>query len=107
MVEDSFTSPDNTTKCKVTNKTIIDDCHITIEFGYGSDKDMTTYTFSPVADGVGKLVLEMLKTIGKEGFDIEDFGRDTMAECFDENWWEKLSSEEKGKYRKDWGIDCD
>jgi len=27
-----------------------------------------------------------------------------MAEHFDENWWEKLSEEEKIKYKKDWGI---
>lgn len=110
MTEDSFTSHDNTTKCKVSEKTIIDDCHITIEFGYGSDKDMTTYTFSPVSDAVGKLILHTLKMVGKgvkKDFDIEAFGRDTISEEFDANWWEKLSTEERAKYRKDWGIDGD
>jgi hypothetical protein len=42
--------------------------------------------------------------MGKER-SVEDFGNDTMAECFDENWWEKLSKEERAKYRKDWGMD--
>ena len=107
MTEDSFTSPDNTTKCKVSNKPVIDDCHIVVEFGYGSD---TTYTFSPVSDEVGKLILHTLKMVGegaKKDFDIEDFGRDVLAETFDENWWEKLSKEERDKYRTDWGIDKD
>jgi hypothetical protein len=40
-----------------------------------------------------------------EGGSVEDFGRDTMAEEFDENWWEKLTKEERTKYRKDWGIE--
>ena len=28
---------------------------------------------------------------------VESFGRDTMAEHFDPNWWEKLSKEELAK----------
>jgi hypothetical protein len=33
-------------KCPITNNNVIDDCHIRIEFGYGSDLDLTTYEFS-------------------------------------------------------------
>jgi hypothetical protein len=40
-----------------------------------------------------------------EGESVEDFGRDTMAELFDENWWEKLSKEERAQYKKDWGME--
>ena len=92
--------------CPVTDrKDVIDDCYITIEFGYGSDKDMTTYHFNKVQDSVGKKVLETIQSMMPEGRSVEDFGRDTMAEHFDENWWEKLSKEERDKYRGDWGID--
>jgi hypothetical protein len=67
--------------CPVTGKEILDDCHITIEFGYGSDKDCTTYTFSPVADEVGKKVLESIGSMLKTG-NIEEFGQDVMDETF-------------------------
>ena len=67
--------------CPVTGKEILDDCHITIEFGYGSDKDCTTYTFSPVADEVGKKVLETIGSMLQSG-NIEEFGQDVMDETF-------------------------
>jgi hypothetical protein len=70
--------------CPVTGKEILDDCHITIEFGYGSDKDCTTYTFSPVADEVGKKVLESIGSMLKTG-NIEEFGQDVMDETFGRN----------------------
>ena len=70
-------------KCSITNKEdVIDDCHITIEFGYGSDKDLTTYTFSPVHDEVGKKVLAYSQSISGKGVDIENFARDVMDETF-------------------------
>ena len=61
---------------------MIDDCHITIEFGYGSDKDLTTYTFSPVHDEVGKKVLAYIQSISEKGVNIENFARDVMDETF-------------------------
>jgi hypothetical protein len=67
--------------CPVTGKEVLDDCHITIEFGYGSDKDCTTYTFSPVADAVGKKVLETIGSMLQSG-NIEEFGQDVMDEMF-------------------------
>ena len=70
-------------KCPITNKEdMIDDCHITIEFGYGSDKDLTTYTFSPVHDEVGKKVLAYIQSISEKGVNIENFARDVMDETF-------------------------
>jgi hypothetical protein len=91
--------------CPVTNrKDMIDDCYIEIQFGYGSDKDMMTYKFGPVHDIVGKKVLEAIQSLMIDGKSVEDFGRDTIAEEFDENWWEKLSKEEQTKYKKEWGI---
>jgi len=70
-------------ECCVTHRKILDDCHITIEFGYGSDKDMMTYAFSPVCDDVGKGVLKFLKIISThECFDVEDFGKDMIDEIF-------------------------
>ena len=56
-------------RCPVTGRDdMIDDCHITIEFGYGSDKDLTTYTFSPVHDEVGKKVLELIQKMMPSNF---------------------------------------
>jgi len=93
-------------KCPVTDRDdVIDDCYITIEFGYGSDKDMWTYRFNTVHDSVGKKVLEAIQSMMPEGRSVESFGKDTIAENFDENWWEKLSKEERAKYRRDWGLD--
>jgi len=96
-------------KCAVTDREdVIDDCYITIEFGYGSDKDLWTYNFGgkngAVHDIVGKKVLEAIQSLMPEGKSVEDFGRDTMAEHFDANWWDKLSPEERDKYRRDWGL---
>ena len=92
--------------CPVTEREdVIDDCYITIEFGYGSDKDMMTYHFNKVHDSVGKKVLEAIQSMMTKDRSVEDFGRDTMAECFDENWWEKLSPEEQAQYKKDWGLE--
>ena len=91
--------------CPVTDREdVIDDCYITIEFGYGSDKDMMTYKFNTVHDIVGKKVLETIQSLMPKGRSVEDFGRDTMDELFNENWWEELSKEEREDYRKRWGI---
>ena len=50
--------------CPVTDrKDVIDDCYITIEFGYGSDKDLWTYHFNKIHDSVGKKVLEAIQSM--------------------------------------------
>ena len=91
--------------CPVTDREdVIDDCYITVEFGYGSDKDMMTYKFNTVHDSVGKKVLEAIQSLMPKGRSVEDFGRNTMDELFNENWWEELSKEEREDYRKRWGL---
>jgi len=75
--EDSFTSDD--WKCPVTGMSTIDDCHIEIQFGYGSDMDMWTFKFSSVNDVVGKKVLEVIQSLMSEGKSVDDFGKDTLA----------------------------
>jgi hypothetical protein len=102
-------------KCPITNREdMIDDCHITIEFGYGSKKDCMTYTFSPVHDEVGQKVLELIESMIQKSHGsckkpcVEDFGRDVMEELFSpENWGERKwgegddpSKDQKGE----WGI---
>ncbi len=69
--------------CPITNKDVLDDCHIVIEFGYGSDKDMTTYKFSPVHDEVGKKVVAYIQSLMPKGHSVEEFGRNVMDELFD------------------------
>jgi hypothetical protein len=73
-------------KCPVTGKTdMIDDCHIKIEFGFGSDKDLTTYVFSPVHDEVGKRVIAMIQTMMPHG-SVEAFSKDVMDDYFTNEW---------------------
>ena len=96
--------------CPVTGRDdMIDDCYITVEFGYGSDKDMMTYNMGPVHDIVGKKVLELIQGLmdaspSPEGKSVEDFGKDTLADGMNLDWWKNLSVEEKEKYKKEWGI---
>ena len=78
--------------CPITNKDVLDDCHIVIEFGYGSDLDMTTYTFSPVHDEVGKKVVAYIESLMPKGHSAEDFSTIVWAYIDDSN----LESE-KGK----------
>tara|TARA_A200000159_G_scaffold54006_1_gene50032 strand:- start:16431 stop:16700 length:270 start_codon:yes stop_codon:yes gene_type:complete len=76
-------------KCPISNRDdLIDDCHITIEFGYGSDRDCTTYTFSPVHDEVGKKILKYISSLAEDGFDVEDYAKDVMNDIFgvDQDW---------------------
>ena len=79
---DPFYDEDLNITCPITNKDVLDDCHITIEFGYGSDKDMTTYEFSPVHDEVGKKVVAYIQSLMPKGNSIEDFSTNVMDELF-------------------------
>jgi hypothetical protein len=69
-------------KCPITYKDIVDDCYITIEHGYGSPKDMTTYHMGPVHHSVGEAALDAIKSVARKGIDIERFARDCMEEEF-------------------------
>lgn len=81
---DPFYDEELDVTCPITNKQVLDDCHIHIEFGYGSDLDMTTYKFSPVHDEVGKKVVKYIESLMPKGHSVEDFGRNVMDEIFDE-----------------------
>jgi hypothetical protein len=91
---DPFYDEDLNITCPITNKDVLDDCHIVIEFGYGSDKDMTTYKFSPVHDEVGKKVVAYIQSLMPKGHSVEDFGVDVMDELFDSDW----SDEDKKRH---------
>ena len=69
--------------CPITNKEVLDDCHIVIELGYGSDKDMTTYTFSPVHDEVGKKVVAYIQSLMPKGHSVEEFSTNVMEDLFE------------------------
>jgi hypothetical protein len=91
---DPFYDEDLNITCPITNKDVLDDCHIVIEFGYGSDKDCTTYKFSPVHDEVGKKVVAYIQSLMPKGHSVEDFGIDVMDELFNSDW----SDEDKKKH---------
>ena len=69
-------------KCLITNEHVIDDCHIRIEFGYGSDLDLTTYEFSAVSDQVGKAALQAIQQLMTGNQSVEQFSRDVTEETF-------------------------
>lgn len=75
--------------CPITNKEVIDDCHITIEFGYGSDLDMTTYSFSPVHDEVGKKVIKYIESLMPKGHSAQEFATNVMDDIFGSEWTEE------------------
>lgn len=81
--------------CPITNKQVLDDCHIVIEFGYGSDKDMTTYTFSTIHDEVGKKVVAYIQSLMPQGHSVEEFATDVMADLFEGGDEPKWSDEDK------------
>jgi hypothetical protein len=65
----NFTGPEDFTPCDVTGMKRIDDCYITIEFGYGSTRDMQTFKFD-VCDHVGQMVLKYINNMYSNGKNI-------------------------------------
>lgn len=108
---DPFYDEDLNFVCPITSKDVLDDCHISIEFGYGSDKDMTTYTFSPVHDEVGKKVLKFIDDLIQKEYNnhprlgvkigtkpsVEDFSRCVMDDLFDKDL-PKWNDQDKKKH---------
>jgi len=104
--------------CPITKKPILDDCHITIEFGYGSDKDCMTYKFSAVHDDVGKKVLKVIDSMIQPTYEdhptlgvqvktcasVEDFGRDIMDELFFGDCPED-NTDSTERTKAEWGFD--
>jgi hypothetical protein len=79
---DPFYDDDLNITCPITNKDVLDDCHIILEFGYGSDLDMTTYAFSPVHEEVGKKVLAYIQSLMPKNHSVEDFGTCVIDDLF-------------------------
>ena len=89
---DPFYDKDLDGICPITKKEVLDDCHIVIEFGYGSDKDLHTYKFSPVHDEVGKKVIKYIASLMPKSEDVEKFGKNVMHEYFTEEWGKDIDS---------------
>jgi len=98
--------------CPVTGRAdMIDDCHIEIQFGYGSDKDMWTYKFGPVHDMVGKSVLDLIQSFMDTAQppivkSVDEFGVDTL-EAGAKEWqkeWFAMTEAERRKKKIEWGI---
>ena len=68
-----------THKCAFTDKGMIDDCGIEIYFGYGSNRDLQSFTFKNVSDGIGEKVLKFLNDLFVNGKTIRDYGHDSLG----------------------------
>ena len=68
-----------THKCAFTDVGMIDDCGIEVHFGYGSNRDLQSFTFKNVSDGVGEKVLKFLNDSFVNGKTIRDFGHDSLG----------------------------
>ena len=61
-------------KCAITNKRdVINDCYIKLAFGYGSKRDMETYSFGPVRDKTAEKILQYIGTMLKKSKTLDDF----------------------------------
>ena len=68
-----------THKCAFTDNGMIDDCGIEIYFGYGSNRDLQSFTFKNVSDGMGEKVLKFLNDSFVNGKTIRDYGHDSLG----------------------------
>lgn len=68
-----------THKCAFTDNGMIDDCGIELYFGYGSNRDLQSFVFKNVSDGVGEKVLKFLNDLFVNGKTIRDFGHDSLG----------------------------
>lgn len=68
-----------THKCAFTDVGMIDDCGIEIYFGYGSNRDLQSFTFKNVSDGIGEKVLKFLNDSFVNGKTIRDYGHDSLG----------------------------
>ena len=68
-----------THKCAFTDNGMIDDCGIELYFGYGSNRDLQSFVYKNVSDGVGEKVLKFLNDLLVNGKTIRDFGHDSLG----------------------------
>ena len=66
-------------KCVVTQKSVIDDCSIRIEFGYGSNRDLQTFEFNPISDELGEEILQFIKSKLNTSKRLEDLNKDDLS----------------------------
>jgi hypothetical protein len=67
--------------CAITGKTgVVDDCSVTIEFGYGSDRDFMKYTFTPVHHDTGVRILNYIQTLMPSGNKVKFHGKNTLTD---------------------------
>jgi hypothetical protein len=69
----------STHKCDFTDAGMIDDCGIDIYFGYGSNRDLQSFSFKNVSDGMGEKVLKFLNDSFVNGKTIRDYGHDSLG----------------------------
>ena len=70
---------ETTHKCDFTDAGMIDDCGIDIYFGYGSNRDLQSFSFKNVSDGMGEQVLKFLNESFVNGKTIRDYGHDSLG----------------------------
>ena len=68
-----------THRCAFTDNGMIDDCGIEVHFGYGSNRDLQSFTFKNVSDGMGEKVLKFLNDSFVNGKTIRDYGHDSLG----------------------------
>lgn len=70
---------ETTHRCDFTDAGMIDDCGIDIYFGYGSNRDLQSFAFKNVSDGMGEKVLKFLNDSFVNGKTIRDYGHDSLG----------------------------
>ena len=68
-----------THKCDFTDSGMINDCGIDITFGYGSNRDLQSFSFKNVSDGIGEKVLKLLNDSFENGKSIRDFCHNSLG----------------------------
>ena len=75
-IEDAKNDYELTHRCAFTDNGMIDDCGIELHFGYGSNRDMQSFVFKNVSDGMGEKVLKFLNDSFVNGSDVRDYLRE-------------------------------
>ena len=70
---------ETTHRCDFTDVGMIDDCGIELHFGYGSNRDLQSFKFKNVSDGMGERVLKFLNDSFVNGKTIRDYGHDSLG----------------------------
>ena len=70
---------ETTHKCDFTDAGMIDDCGIELHFGYGSNRDLQSFKFKNVSDGMGEKILKFLNDSFVNGKTIRDYGHDSLG----------------------------